>query len=59
MPEPYGTEARYRKLAESLLAAPDPVVAIAHELGDQHGRIDALVEALRSLEFKLSRLGGA
>jgi NADP-dependent 3-hydroxy acid dehydrogenase YdfG len=41
---------RYIVLANSLLAAPDPVYAIAHELGDQAGRIAALARRLDAVE---------
>lgn len=54
--EPYGPGNRYYALAELLLSAPDPVTAIAHELGDQHGRLDAVVARLKSLEFQVSQL---
>jgi DNA repair ATPase RecN len=50
----YGPDQRYVKLAEALLSAPDPVMAIAHELGDQHGRIDALGDRLHSLEARVT-----
>lgn len=45
---------RYAKLASVLLAAPDPVVAVAHELGDQAGRIDALARRLSHVEAALT-----
>lgn len=47
---------RYEALARLLLAADDPVVAIAHELGDQHGRIDALAARLSRVESGVSYL---
>jgi hypothetical protein len=50
------SDLRYEKLAEALMAAPDPVRAVASELGDQHARIDVMSERLRSLEFKVSQL---
>lgn len=46
---------RYERLAKALLDAPDPVVAIAHELGDQQGRIDALCRRLDHVEAKEAR----
>lgn len=48
--------ARYSKLAEALLAAPDPVMAIAHELGDQAGRIGALLRRVHALEARFTDL---
>lgn len=42
--------ARYETLAQALLDAPDPVRAIAGELGDQAGRLDAVLRRLDALE---------
>lgn len=43
---------RYERLASMLLEAPDPVCAIAAELGDQAGRIDALLRRVHALECR-------
>jgi hypothetical protein len=56
---PYGPDRRYRRLAETLLSAPDPVTAIAHELGDQHARLDGVLERLRHVEATLSQRSNA
>lgn len=56
MPERGGDPLRYTKLAEALLAAPDPVYAIAHELGGQAGRIDALARRLHAIEARFADL---
>lgn len=45
---------RYERLAEALLAAPDPVRAIASELGDQAGRLDAVLRRLSHLEAQVA-----
>lgn len=44
---------RYDALAQALLSAPDPVRAIATELGDQAGRLDAVLRRLTSVEHAL------
>lgn len=44
---------RYDKLAETLMAAPKPVKAIAHVVGDHEGRLDALAARLAHLEAAL------
>ena len=46
-------ERRYATLARALLDAPDPVIAIAHELGDHAGRLDALAAQVRHLRAVL------
>ena len=49
---------RYQALAKALLEAPDPVVAIAHELGDHAGRLDALAGQIRHLEAQIVDVKG-
>ncbi|HMG44592.1 MAG TPA: hypothetical protein VK611_24880 [Acidimicrobiales bacterium] len=49
------TTVSYRSLAAALLAAPHPVTAIAHELGDQAGRLNAIVRRLDHLEARLNQ----
>ena len=47
---------RYHHLARTLLDAPDPVVAIAHLIGDHEGRLDAVVARVVHLEAEVNRL---
>lgn len=48
--------ARYDALSMSLLSAPDPVRAIAGELGDQAGRLDAVLRRVSHLEALVAAL---
>lgn len=41
---------RYEALAKALLASDNPVKAIASELGDHAGRLDALADRLHHVE---------
>lgn len=45
---------RYDRLAAELLAAPDPVTAIAHLLGDHEARLDGAMERIKHLEARLA-----
>lgn len=47
------TADRYHHLAETLLASDDPVTAIAHELGDHAGRLEALARRIDHVEAAL------
>ena len=49
------TTERYENLAKALLAAPDPIVAVAHELGDKAGRLDALAARIGTMEAIFKR----
>lgn len=57
---------RADRIATTLLDSPEPDVAIAHEVADQHCRIDALIATIDRLnqiilrqEDRLLRLEGA
>lgn len=45
---------RYDRLAAELLAAPDPVTAIAHLLGDHEARLNGAMERIKHLEARLA-----
>lgn len=47
---------RYEALAKALLTAPDPLRAVASELGDHAGRLDALASRLAHVEAELANL---
>lgn len=47
---------RYQQLAKTLLATPDPVYALAHQVGDEAGRIDAQHARLAHVEAELARM---
>ncbi len=57
--DPRPLSARYEALARDLTAAPDPVRAIASELADQHGRLDAVLRRLDSIEARISYVAEA
>ncbi len=50
------SDTRYEGLAQALLSAPDPVRAIVAELGDQAGRLDAVLRRLNGVEAALEAL---
>lgn len=41
---------RWEQFADALLASDNPTKAIAHELADQHARLDALVRRVDHLD---------
>jgi hypothetical protein len=45
-------EPRYEKLAAALMAAPDPVRAIASLLGDHEARLDGAIDRIIRLEAR-------
>ena len=47
---------RYAALAAQLLAAPDPVTALAHHLADHEARLDAICRRLQADEAQTSYL---
>lgn len=49
---------RYENLARELMAAPDPVRAIASLIGDHEGRLDALAGRLEYVEAVLDARRG-
>lgn len=46
-------------MAYALMAAPDPVRAIASEIGDLHGRIDSFQDRLNAVEARISYVAEA
>jgi hypothetical protein len=45
-------DTRAQRMAKLLLAAPDPLTAIAHHLAEQEIRIDAAMRRIKALERK-------
>ena len=42
--------------AAALLASPDPLLAVAHELAEWEARMDALASRLNGFEHRLARI---
>ncbi len=51
-------EPAYERIAKELLAAPNPTMAIAYELADQHARLDGALRRIKALESRLTFLTG-